>query len=61
MIIKNAIKCLKCGDEIESKHRHDFRRCSCGACGVDGGYDYLRRIGDMNNWKSISIVEEDDL
>lgn len=22
-------KCLKCNDIIESKHRHDFVRCSC--------------------------------
>ena len=32
-----------CGDEIESKHRHDFVTCKCGACSVDGGHDYLRR------------------
>ena len=43
MIIKNAIRCNICGDEIESKHRHDFVECSCGACAVDGGHDYLRR------------------
>ena len=24
MIIKNAIRCNICGDEIESKHRHDY-------------------------------------
>ena len=27
-IIKNAIKCKKCGDEIESKNVHDFRFAS---------------------------------
>ena len=43
MIIKNAIRCNICDDEIESKHRHDFVECSCGACDVDGGHDYLRR------------------
>ena len=43
MIIKNAIRCNICGDEIESKHRNDFVECSCGACAVDGGHDYLRR------------------
>ena len=43
MIIRNAIRCNICGDEIESKHRHDFVECSCGACAVDGGHDYLRR------------------
>ena len=43
MIIKNAIRCNICGDEIESKHRHDYVECKCGACAVDGGHDYLRR------------------
>ena len=43
MIIRNAIRCNICGDEIESKHRHDFVTCKCGACSLDGGHDYLRR------------------
>ena len=42
-IIKNAAKCAKCGDEIESKYRHDFASCKCGAIFVDGGKDYIRR------------------
>lgn len=42
-ILKNAIRCNLCGDEIESKYRHDYVRCSCGACAVDGGHDYLHR------------------
>ena len=40
-IIRNAIRCNICGDEIESKYRHNYVRCSCGACAVDGGHDYL--------------------
>jgi len=40
---RNAAKCNKCGDEIESVHRHDFNRCTCGAIAVDGGTDYLKR------------------
>ena len=43
MIIKNAIRCNICGEELESKHRHDYVECKCGACAVDGGHDYLRR------------------
>ena len=43
IIIKNIIQCKLCGDVIESTHRHDFVECSCGACAVDGGHDYLRR------------------
>lgn len=42
-IIRNAIQCRHCGEVIESKSLHDFVTCSCGACSVDGGYEYLRR------------------
>ncbi len=44
-ILLNSIKCKKCGDILISEHRHDFKMCSCDSVGVDGGYDYLRRIG----------------
>lgn len=43
MIKRNAIKCNRCGDVIESRHRHDFVECSCGNCCVDGGTLYLKR------------------
>ena len=43
ILVRNAIRCNICGEEIESKHRHDFVTCKCGACSVDGGHDYLRR------------------
>lgn len=59
-IIKNAAKCLKCGDVIESKHRHDYVTCSCGNVSVDGGTDYLRRsFQEMDSWIDISISEEE--
>lgn len=41
-ITRNSAKCLKCGDEIESKSVHDFKQCSCKNIFVDGGLDYLR-------------------
>jgi hypothetical protein len=56
-IIRNAVKCLICYDVIESKHTHDFVSCQCGNICVDGGHDYLRRIGDLKNIKDLSIVE----
>lgn len=43
VIVKNAARCLSCGDEVESRHRYDFRACSCGNIFVDGGTEYLRR------------------
>lgn len=57
-IIKNAIRCKKCGDVIESKFVHDFKFCSCGSSAVDGGHDYLRRCGDRENWEELSEVEK---
>ncbi|MGH2569531.1 MAG: DUF7695 domain-containing protein [Bacteroidota bacterium] len=60
MIIKNAAKCLKCGDVIESKSRHDFRSCTCGAIFVDGGHEYLRRGAD--SWNSfLDLSESEDM
>ena len=41
-ILRNAARCRKCGDVIESKYRHDFQACKCGAIFVDGGHVYLR-------------------
>lgn len=49
MIIQNAATCRKCDDFIVSKHRHDFVECKCGAIFVDGGQEYLRRGGDLEN------------
>lgn len=61
-IIRNAIRCKKCGDIIESKTVHDFKFCRCGACAVDGGHDYLRRCGNLEDWEELSKAEkvEDD-
>ena len=42
MIVRNSAKCLICGDEIESRGRHDFRECKCENIFVDGGTAYLR-------------------
>ena len=59
-ILKNAIRCNLCGDEIESTDRHDNVTCSCGACAVNGGHDYLRRsFKDKDCYIELSVVEED--
>ena len=61
-IITNKIRGKKCGDIIESKHVHDFKMCKCGAVGVDGGHDYLRRLGNLDDWEGLSeVAEEPDL
>ena len=56
-LIRNRIKCLKCGDIIESTYRHDWVQCSCGACFVDGGHDYMRVGGNREDWEDLSEWE----
>ena len=58
-IIENSAKCLKCGDKIVSKHKHDYITCSCGNVSVDGGLDYCRRVfKDIESWIDTSILED---
>ena len=57
-ILRNRAQCMKCNDIIESMHRHDFVSCSCGTICVDGGKDYLRRVGKFNYLKELSEYEE---
>lgn len=59
-LIHNRIKCLKCGDIIESIHRHDWVQCSCGACFVDGGHDYMRVGGNAEDWEDMSEWEMEE-
>ena len=59
-LIHNRIKCLKCGDIIESTHRHDWVQCSCGACFVDGGHDYMRIGGNIEDWEDMSEWETEE-
>lgn len=56
-IVYNAIFCNSCGDRIASENRHDFKMCKCGKVGVDGGHEYLRRIGE--DYKDVSILTND--
>lgn len=60
-IIRNMIRCKRCGDIIESKSVHDFVRCMCGACFTDGGHDYLRRGWDPKYGGPDDVFETLDL
>jgi len=51
------LQCNKCQDIIESKSVHDFVECKCGAIFVDGGDEYCRFGGDIEN---IKFIEEGD-
>lgn len=53
-IKRNAARCRKCGDVIESKHRWDFKWCRCKAIAVDGGPSYVKRIGNPEDIEELS-------
>ena len=58
-IKRNRAKCFKCGDVVESTHVHDFKYCSCKSMAVDGGPDYLRRLGNLTHMEDLSEFTED--
>ncbi len=51
------IKCLICGDIIESKQRHNLVNCRCENCYIDGGQDYLHFGG--KDFNKILIIFDD--
>ncbi len=58
-LTRNAVRCLRCGDVIESKTVHEWVRCSCGAVGVDGGLDYRRRTGFESDMEELSEFDDE--
>lgn len=58
-IIVNQARCKKCGDKIESRFINDFKRCSCGSIAVDGGQEYIKRMGNLEDVIELSMIEED--
>lgn len=54
-IMVNQARCKRCGDEPFSRHRHDYVECGCGTIAVDGGREYLRRIGDPHDIEEMSV------
>lgn len=59
MIKINKIQCKKCGDIIESKHRHDFVTCKCGAIFTDGGLEYFHRSANIEDYNDLSVWVDD--
>lgn len=39
---QKGMYCPDCKEVIYSVNRHDYRKCKCGRCVVDGGKDYFR-------------------
>ena len=56
-IIQNEVQCDNCGDIIHSASVHSCVQCSCGGITVDGGMDYLKRIGYSYTERSMTLNE----
>lgn len=60
-IVENSAVCGHCGVKVVSKHRHDFVRCECGKLAVDGGQDYLKRTGNIDDSTETSIIMDEEV
>ncbi|WP_113886451.1 DUF7695 domain-containing protein [Clostridium butyricum] len=58
-ILQNKIKCLKCGDVIESTSIHNMVWCKCLSCAVDGGKEYVRFTGEENTYAIMTEYEDE--
>jgi hypothetical protein len=48
-LLRNAAICTVCRDEIESKHRLDYQKCSCGSIWISGGTEDDNVRGAIGN------------
>ena len=49
-----VIKCKRCGDIIWSSDRHDMVWCRCHSVAIDGGDDYCKISGNIENWEYLT-------
>ncbi len=55
------VKCMECGQILESKYRHDFVKCDCpNETYVDGGNDYIR-VGGADLDKIFILNDKESL
>jgi hypothetical protein len=56
----NKCQCALCLDIIESRSRHAFVNCKCGAIFTDGGTSYIRRGGSIADIIDMSETYEEE-
>jgi hypothetical protein len=59
VVVVNKCQCATCLDIIESRSRHAFVQCKCGAIFTDGGTSYIRRGGKIENIIDMSETYEE--
>ena len=52
--VRHALYCKLCKDTLQSNHTRDFKMCTCGSIGIDGGIEG-RCIGDIETMESRSM------
>src|SRR6185503_11500514 len=55
---RNRAKCLKCDTIVESLLPADLQMCKCGNCGVEGGTEAYKLIGE--DLSKIVRLEDDN-
>ena len=55
----HEIQCKLCNQKLRSEYNHDFKMCSCGKVGIDGGVQAGNRIlgafehfEDLGRWRT---------
>ena len=57
-LVRNSAQCRVCKQVLVSRHRHDFVSCKCGAIFIDGGNEYFRAGGSLENLIDLCEYEE---
>lgn len=52
-LVRNAVKCLKCQETIESTSNYHFVSCMCKSVSIDGGLNYSRIIGNREDFEDL--------
>ena len=60
VVLVNKCQCALCLDIIESRSRHAFVNCKCGAIFTDGGTSYIRRGGSIADIIDMSETYEEE-
>ncbi len=42
----SKVRCIHCGEILESKYIYDFKKCGCGKTFIDGGNSYIITVVD---------------
>lgn len=61
-LIFNSVICLECGEQLITRHTHDYRTCSCpNEAMIDGGVEGYTRYGakDLEKLQLFQIWDND--